>query len=480
MVGRKHETEELERLYASGRAELVAVYGRRRVGKTYLIDEVFKDRLAFRHTGLSPVEAEGKAGGILKAQLQHFYYSLQMQGMPKSHRPENWLEAFFMLEQHLRSMDNGERQVVFLDELPWLDTPNSKFITAFEGFWNSWACHRSNIMVIVCGSANSWILDKLINNHGGLYGRVTYEIKLSPFDLYGCKEFFGSKGISLSDYDITQSYMILGGVPFYLGYFEKGRSLAQNVDALFFQSNAKLKDEYDRLFDSCFSNPDVMKSIVKALNGRNAGLSRKELVEKLKVMDSGHLSKHLKALVSSDFVFEYVPFGLSRRETHYKLVDPFCLFYLKFVDGRTSMDESFWQHGISSQSVISWRGLAFENVCFNHIRQIKKALGISGVISTHSAWSKRADDTEGTQIDMIIERRDNVVNMCEVKFYGDEFAVSRDYHLTLMRRQELLSKMIPKRSVIHSILITTFGLAYNEYSGDFLQTVTLADLLESC
>lgn len=478
MVGRQHEIGELETLYGSGRSELVAIYGRRRIGKTYLVDEVFKDRITFRHTGLSPVEAGDRPGGLLKAQLQHFYYSLQMHGMKKSHRPGDWLEAFFMLEQHLASLDDGDRQVVFLDELPWLDTPNSRFVTAFEAFWNSWACHRSNMMVIVCGSANSWILDKLINNHGGLYNRVTHEIKLSPFSMGECRSFLDSKGIRLSDYDIAQSYMILGGVPFYLGYFERGRSLAQAVDMLFFRSNAKLRNEYERLFDSCFSNPDAMKAIVSALGTRNAGLSRKELVEKLRVMDGGHLSKHLKALVSSDFVMEYVPFGLSRRETHYKLADPFCLFYLKFVSGRTDLDESFWQHGISSQFVISWRGFAFENLCFNHIRQIKGALGISGVITACSAWSKRPDDTEGTQVDLIIKRRDNVIDMCEIKFYGDDFVVSKDYHQTLMRRQELLSGIIPRKFVIHGILVTTFGLAYNEYSGDFLQVVTLGDLMK--
>ena len=202
--------------------------------------------------------------------------------MPKSHRPQSWLEAFFMLEQLLQSKDNGERQLVFLDELPWLDTPASGFITAFEGFWNTWACHRPNIMVVVCGSANSWILDKLINNHGGLYNRVTHELKLEPFTLAECKEFFKSNNIVISDYDVIQSYMIFGGIPFYLGYFERDLSLAQNVDKLLFVSNAKLKDEYNRLFESGFTNPEMMKSIVNLLSQINAGFTRKEIVEKLK------------------------------------------------------------------------------------------------------------------------------------------------------------------------------------------------------
>lgn len=480
VVGRKQETQELNNIYNSGKAELVAIYGRRRVGKTYLVDETFKNRITFRHTGLSPVEEGTKEGNTLKNQLEHFYFSLQLHGMPKSHRPQTWLEAFFMLEQLLQSKDNGDRQVIFLDELPWLDTPGSGFITAFEGFWNTWACHRSNIMVVVCGSANSWILDKLIDNHGGLYNRVTHELKLEPFTLAECKEFFKSNNLVISDYDIVQSYMIFGGIPFYLGYFERGLTLAQNVDKLLFLSNAKLKDEYNRLFESGFKNPEIMKSIVNLLSQLNAGFTRKEIVEKLKITDSGHLSKYLKALIASDFVIEYVPFGLGKRETHYKLVDSFCKFWLKFVNEKENLDSAFWQPNVTSNQINSWRGFAFENVCFNHIKQIKSALGISGVITTHSAWSKRPDETgeKGSQIDLLISRNDNVVNMCEMKFYSEEFSVNKDYHETLVKRQSLLSTMIPKKSVVHGTLITTYGLTYNEYSGDFINTITMDDLFK--
>lgn len=481
LVGRKHEIEELNKLYNSGKAELVAIYGRRRIGKTYLVDETFKNKITFRHAGLSPIESKDFKGGILKKQLEHFYFSLQLQGMPKSHRPESWLEAFFMLEKLLESKDTDERQVVFLDELPWMDTPQSGFITAFEGFWNTWACHRPNIMVVVCGSANSWILDKLINNHGGLYNRVTYEIKLSPFTLGECKEFFNSISVVLSDYDITQSYMILGGVPFYLGYFERGMSLAQTIDKLFFQNNAKLKDEYNRLFESGFSNPEMMKSLINFLSKRNAGYTRKEIVDGLKLTDSGHISKNLNALIASDFIIEYVPFGLGKRDVHYKLVDSFCKFCLKFVNNKKSLDDSFWQQNVTSNSISSWRGFAFENVCFNHINQIKAALGISGVATTHSAWSKRPNEKndDGTQSDLIISRKDNVVNMCEIKFYSSDFTVDKAYHNILVDRQKLLSTLIPKKSVVHGTLITTFNLTYNEYSGDFVKVINLDDLFKS-
>ena len=473
MIGRKREINELNNLYSSNKSELVAIYGRRRIGKTYLVDETFKGRITFRHAGLSPVDENKK--GMLKAQLEHFYYSLLLQGMKKSKKPESWLEAFYMLEKLLDEMDDGSRQLIFLDELPWMDTPRSGFMTAFEGFWNTWGCHRNNLMVVVCGSANSWILDNLINNHGGLYNRVTYEMKLSPFTLNECEKFYANNNVKLSKYDIAQSYMILGGIPYYMGYFQSGMSLAQNIDNLFFSKQGKLKDEYNRLFASIFSNPEVMKKIVDLLYTRNAGFTRNEIVENVGINDGGTLSGSLNALIASDFVIKYVPFGKGKKE-HYKLVDPFCMFYLHFVDKKKKLEDNFWQQNVSSQQIVSWRGYAYENVCFNHVQQIKKALGISGVITTHSAWSKRSDDMEGTQIDLLISRNDNVVNMCEIKYYGDKFAVSKDYYQVLLHRQDILSRELSSKISIHNTLITTFGLVYNEYSGIFSNVITLEDL----
>ena len=370
-----------------------------------------------------------------------------------------------------------QRQVVFIDELPWLDTPRSGFITAFEGFWNNWGSHRDNLMVIVCGSANSWMLDKLINNHGGLYGRVTYEIKLSPFTLKESEEYLKYNRVKFSRYDIAQSYMIVGGVPYYLRYFKKGLSLSQNVDNLFFCEDAKLLFEYDRLFSSVFSNPGTVKSIVTFLYSKNAGFSRKEITDGLHITDGGTLTSCLNALVASDFVMKYVPFGMSKKQEHYRLIDPFCLFYLRFVQGTQGMSDHFWEQNVKSQAVVSWRGIAFENLCFCHIRQIKHALGINGVTSRQSAWSKRSDDTDGTQIDMLINRNDNIINMCEIKFYSDEFVVNRDYYRTIMRRQELLSAEVPKKTAIHSTLITTFGLKRNEYSSVFTDSFSPVKVL---
>ena len=474
MIGREYETKVLNRLYDRNRAELVAVYGRRRVGKTYLIDETFSDRFTFRHAALSPADEEAR--GLLQAQLDHFYHSLVIYGMDGAEKPASWAEAFLLLEKHLQRMDNGSRQVVFLDELPWLDTPKSGFMRAFEGFWNNWGCHRKNLMVIVCGSANSWILDHLINNHGGLYDRVTYEINLSPFTLHECEAYYRENGIAFSRYDIVQSYMVFGGIPYYMGYMDGEKSFAQNVDDMFFARKAKLLNEFDRLFDSVFVNPEAVKRIVRLLHTRNAGYTRREITEKLKITDGGRLSRNLNALIAGDFIMKYVPFGFKKREEHYKLTDPFCLFYLHFMKTTQQNNTKFWQQNTTNQTVVTWRGYAFENVCFNHIEQIKDALGISGVITTNSAWSKRADDEDGVQIDLLLCRNDNVINMCEIKFYSGEFTVNKSYYNTLLQRQEALAKEVSWKMVVHNTLITTNGLKKNEYSGIFTNTITLNDL----
>lgn len=479
MIGRRDEINELNNLYNNGKAELVAIYGRRRVGKTFLVDQVFKGKFTFKHAGLSPVETgEMKGGSPLRKQLKHFYNSLIMQGMKKSRCPSDWLDAFLLLEQFLESKDTGERILVFLDELPWLDTQRSGFVTAFEGFWNNWGCHKENLMVVVCGSSTTWIMDKLINSHGGLYNRVTHEIKLSPFTLRECEEYFISENIKFSKYDIVCAYMILGGIPYYLSYFKRGLGLPQNIDNMFFSRGAKLKFEYDRLFGSVFNRPEMMRNIVEVLSGKNCGYTRNEIAAKTGYTIGGSLTDVLNALIASDFVIKYVPFGMSKRDVYYKLVDPFCMFYIKFVEGQSSLNNFFWMHNHLSQSIVSWRGFAFENVCFNHIEQIKQALGISGISSKQSAWSKRPDDEVGTQIDMIIERKDNIVNMCEMKFYNKKYSVDKGYHEKLVNRRDLLEEMLPKRMAIHNTLITTEGLKYNEYGNFFDNVIVLDDLFK--
>ncbi len=471
MIGREKEVKQLEDLYSSGKAELVAIYGRRRVGKTYLINETFKNRFFFKHSGLALDEDDGSK---TKTQLEHFTNSLHLYGIKIEKKIENWFDAFFNLSKHIMQCDDSSRKVLFFDELPWLDTKGSQFISAFEGFWNGFACGRSDLLLIVCGSATSWIENNLINNTGGLYGRVTYEIKLNPFTLKECKDFLESKGVDYSLYDITQAYMVFGGIPYYLNYIDKSCSLAQNVDNLFFKNNALLLLEFDRLFNSIFTFSEKAKAIIELLATNSVGFTREEIAKKTNIADGGIFSKYLNSLIASNFIIKYVPFGFSKREAHYKLVDPFCIFYIKFVLDKSEAS-NLWAQESTSPKISSWRGLAFENVCFNHVDQIKFALGISGVSTTTSAFFNKED---GYQIDLLLERKDNIINLCEIKFYSDLFKVTKDYHLKINRRANLVKEKVSKKYSVMNTLISTYGLYKNEYYYSFANSIVLEDLFK--
>lgn len=470
MVGRKKEIQELERLYNSKQAELVAIYGRRRVGKTYLINQMFSDKFLFKHAGLAP-EDENTAKKTDR-QLNQFYLSLLAYGLKNSDAPKNWFEAFFLLRKLITEKNDGKRLVVFIDELPWMDSKGSDFIKAFEGFWNSFGCAENNLMMIICGSATSWMENNLINNHGGLYGRVTYEIKLAPFTLSECEEFFKSRDINLSRYEITLSYMIFGGVPYYLNYIDGQYSLSQNIDNLFFRKNAKLKLEFDRLFRSIFTYSEKAKDIVKLLYTNRLGFTRKEISKATKTPEGGTLTNYLNGLIANDFVVKYVPFGRSKREAYYKLVDPFCFFYLNFCQSGTE-NEDYFSQNISNYKLNIWSGYSFENVCFNHVEQIKFALGISGVSTTSSAYYSREDEM---QIDMILSRKDNVINVCEMKFYSDVFKLDKENYLKINQRANSIIAKVSKKASVRNALITTYGICKNEYSSIFANVITLDDL----
>ncbi|MBQ3658055.1 MAG: ATP-binding protein [Bacteroidales bacterium] len=473
IIGRKQEIAEFNRRLNSNRAEFIAVYGRRRVGKTFLINEVFRDNMVFRHTGLSPYDKKKRQN--LKAQLQNFYFSLINHGMEDINPPKTWLEAFFLLEQFLTRIDNGSRQVIFIDELPWMDTPRSGFLSALEAFWNGWANARHNLCLIVCGSASSWIIDNLINNKGGLYGRLTLSMKLYPFTLGECEEFFVSRGIKMSRYNIVQAYMILGGIPYYLDYFNPSMSLAQNIDALFFNTRAKLNGEFERLFNSIFDNAGKCMEIVRTLGKRHAGFSRGEIAEMTSTEPNGEFTKILKALEESGFITPYIPYGGSKREVQYKLSDCFSWFWLHFKENRIIKNQDYWQNHLNESEISSWRGIAFEEVCLLHIRQIKSALQILGVSSQESSLIIKDNEKKGMQIDLLIDRADDVVNVCEIKFCKSAFSVSSDYAQKLTGRISALEET-NRSKTFHLTYIGVNPLAKNEYSDVFQSSVTAEEL----
>ena len=435
IIGRKQEMEELERLYRSDRPEFVAVYGRRRVGKTFLIKQALKDRITFQHTGVSPIDQDDEKSRM-KTQLESFYYSMLNHGLEGFKMPKSWMEAFYQLEQLLAGLDDGKRQVVFIDEMPWMDTPRSGFLPAFENFWNGWCSGRDNMMLIVCGSATSWILGNL-----------------------------------------SRSRMVFGGIPYYLSFFRKGESFEKNTDRILFGRNPRLKDEFNRLFNAIFGNPEDCKKIIRLLATRHNGFTREEIALATGVPLGGGLSDTLAALAESDFILRYMPYRQSKVE-HYKLIDNFCLFWLKYVEPNLT-DVDFMTDNITSDVMRFWKGVAFEEVCWQHNTQIKRALEIGGVKSSLSAWSVKGDEeNEGAQIDLLINRADNVVNLCEMKFSGGEYVISKDEESKLRNRIEMLKKTLSPKQTVHLTMITTYGVAYGKHSGIVQKQVVMDDLFE--
>ena len=470
LIGREQEKKDLLDALASDYSEFIAVYGRRRVGKTFLIRETFNYKFTFQHTGM--------ANTTSKNQLINFRDSLIEQGATKVPKLNSWLEAFSELKRFLNaSMD--ERKLVFIDELPWLDTPKSDFLSALEHFWNGWATSRKDIVLIVCGSATSWIVEKIINNHGGLHNRLTKRIKLNPFTLKECESFVESKHISMTRYQIVEAYMVLGGIPYYWNFMKKGLSVAQNIDRLFFQESGELLGEFDMLYASLFRFPEGYVKIVTALGGKKVGMSRKEIIDATQIADSGTLTRMLKELEWCGFIRKYNNIGKTSREAIFQLIDNYTLFYFQFIQKNHLMDEHFWTTSQNSPIYHAWSGLAFERVCLQHVPAIKNALGISGVLTNVYSWRQKADEASGipgVQIDLLIDRNDQVVNLCEMKFSKAEYTITKDYDMALRQKLEAFRIGTNSRKAIHLTMVTTYGLAHNVYAETIQNSVVMDDL----
>jgi len=475
IIGRKEEQRQLKELYESGKSEFLAVYGRRRVGKTFLIRETLRDKITFYHTGLSIYEDEKPV--TTDEQLRHFYHSLQVHGSDAGHCPKDWLEALYMLEELLEKLDDGGRQVVFIDELPWLDTDGARIIMAVDAFWNGWAAGRDNVMLIVCGSAASWMLKNVVKEKGGLFNRLTDHMKISPFNLRETEEFLLSKGVQLSRYDIVQAYMAVGGIPYYIDFFRKGLSLAQNIDALFFDKNAKLRLEFSKLFTSLFRFPDNYVNVIRFLFTKSCGYTREEIASHLNIDSGGTLTAVLEALVESDFILCYRPYDARPYEKLYRLIDPFCLMWLYWKEKESVNDTSFWQHNVNSGALYRWGGVAFEEICLMHVEQIKQSLNIGAVQSEQSPFTLRgAADHDGIQCDLIITRADRVVNLCEMKYCQEEFTIDKQYDKTLRNRLAQVREGLKKTQNLQLTFVTTFGVKKNIYSDIVQSEVTLEGL----
>ena len=471
IIGRLEEIERLNRCMRSDSAQLVVVYGRRRVGKTFLINEYFQNNFAFKLTGVF--------GQNRTEQLKNFTLELNRKSNKKYKVPNDWIEAFNNLREYLDTLEEDKKQVIFLDELPWLDTKKSGFLPAFEYLWNDYASTKDNIVFVLCGSATSWMDEKISNNRGGLFNRQTCKLYLEPFNLHETKSFLNSRGINWSNYEISQCYMIMGGIPYYLDRLDSEISLTQNIDNLFFKRKGELWDEFEHLYKTLFSNSEYYIDIVSALTEKKVGLTRIEILKKVGISNNGELSKALKNLVLSGFVTVNNYYGRKKKEALYQLSDYYTMFYLKFIKDNHGKDEHFWSNTIDNPSRKVWEGLTFERLCKDHIKQIKNKLGISGVLCEESSWFVKPNEEEGisgAQIDLIINRRDQVVSLCEIKYSLNEFEIDKTYDANLRNKISTFSKVTKCKKSIQLVLITTYGVKRNKYSGIIGQQVLLDDL----
>lgn len=471
LIGRTHEQRLLLDTLHAEEPQFVAVYGRRRVGKTYLVRKTLSHAFAFEHVGL--------AHSSLRDQLLHFRDSLLRNGLSDCPPLTSWREAFLALER-LLDRTPPSRPIIFLDELPWLDTPRSRFVPELEHFWNGWAAHRKHLALVVCGSASSWIVSNIVSNRGGLHNRLTRQIPLAPFTLRECADYAASRGLSLSRRDVCAAYMVLGGVPWYWSLLEKGLSVPQNLDALFFADSAPLASEHDALYASLFRHSDLHRKVTDALAAVGIGADRATLLARTGLPDGGALTRTLLELEQCGFIRQYTPFGKTKKGALWQLLDPLTLFHRKFLSA-PPRDDHFWTHSLGSATQNAWMGLAFERVCLAHIPQIKRALQIAGILVNVASWRHIPDDIhpQGAQIDLLLDRADRVINVCEMKWSAAPFVIDKTTESALLSKLETFRAVASPRRALHLTLVTPFGLTPNAHSSIVQSTVTLDNLFDS-
>jgi len=467
IIGRKSEQELLTNCLNSNKPEFLAVYGRRRVGKTFLIREYLKEHIVF--------SLSGTVNTPMKRQLRNFDEVLEDYSGAKFEAAKDWFDAFRLLRNYLKELSSSGKKVIFIDELPWLSTPKSEFLPALDYFWNTFAGAREDIFLIICGSATSWIIENIINDRGGLHNRVTKQMWIKPFSLGECENFYKSNGIELSRYQIAELYMIFGGIPYYMNYVGKGLSPEQIVDSMFFSDNAPLKNEFENLYPALFKNSRHHLRIIESLAKTGSGMTQKELWADMKVSAGGTLVKALKELEKCGFIRSFCDFTLKKKGQYYQVIDFFTIFYLKHMKKRETYEINYWQNQSNSGGRNAWNGFAFERVCAAHIPQIKQKLGISGVTTKVCAWRSKVS-TPAKQIDLIISRNDGIINLCEMKFTTEPFTLDAEYDNKLLQKRETFRQETATKKALHVTMVTSFGLTPGSYLGMVQSQITLDDL----
>ena len=465
IIGRIKEQELLGEYRSSGQAEFIAIYGRRRIGKTFLVKQYFDEKFDFYMTGIYDNNK--------REQLMNFNRQLNKYSGAYYPVVDNWFDAFAQLQHYLERLHDQKTILVFIDELPWLDTPRSKFLRALELFWNEWASSKCNMKFIVCGSATTWMTNKLLGDKGGLHNRVTRPIRLNSFSLAETEEYLLSKGFQVDRLQMLDGYMVLGGTPFYLSLLRPQYSMIQNIDDLFFAEAAPLREEYDFLFRSLFNDSAKYRRIIELLATKVKGMTKQEIITALKIEDNGNLTEVLDNLCKCDFLRRYNAVGKKERDVMYQLVDHYCLFYIRYVKNDRSQDPHRWSHMLNDGSRKAWSGYAFEQVCLRHVRQIKRKLGIENVLSDVGSWQ-----VPGAQVDLVIERGDRIVNLCEMKYSDKPFSVTKSYLGKMEERRELFRTVTKCTKALHLTIVSPFGIKDNAQSKSIQSVVTLNDLYQ--
>lgn len=457
LIGREKEKEILLKAFQSEEAEMVAIVGRRRIGKTFLVRNVYKEQIDVEVSGIQNISNKDQIKNFT-LQLKN---SLHEAFIPR--KTKDWLDTFQLMIECLEKKNKAGRMVVFIDELPWLAASKSGFLNGLSFFWNSWAS-KKNIVVVICGSAASWMIQKVVEDKGGLHNRITRRIDLQPFNLYETELYFKSRNIYLDRYHIVQIYMALGGVPHYLKEVEGGKSAAQNIDQILFTKTAILRNEFDRLYPALFENPESHVQVIRALAQKRQGMTRQEIIDITKLAEGGGTSRILEELEVSGFISMYYPFGKKKKDTLYRLTDEFSLFYIQFMENKNHKGGGIWQELSQTQEYKSWSGYTFESICIKHSAQIKKALGISGVYTESSGFIAKNGDKRGIQIDLVLDRKDHVINLFEIKFYNTTWTIEKAEAENLKYRKDQFKLLTKTPKHVFLTLISTFGLNPNIHS----------------
>ena len=465
LVGRAREQAILRRAMESSEAELVAIYGRRRVGKTFLVRSFFSQDICFELVGVHDAP--------LREQLRNFATSLgtaMATPIPPA-PPSDWQTAFQHLVTYLSSLPpRCRKRVVFLDELPWLASRRSGFLRAFEHFWNGWAVRQSKLVVVVCGSAASWMIKRLLHARGGLHNRVTRRIRLEPFTLAEVSKYLASRRIELGPTPILELMMALGGIPHYLKEIARGESPAQSIDRVCFSQDGLLRDEFGRIFASLFEHAERHERLVRTLAASPHGLTRNELLRKTGLSSGGGTTTLLEELEESGFVTRSSQFGLGVKDAVFRLADEYSLFYLAWIERHRSRADNVWLSRRGTPRWRAWSGLAFEGICLRHIRELKRALGIEAVETIESAWhhrpSQQAD--RGAQVDLLIDRADGCINLCEMKFSQSPFTIDKRYAAELRRKRDTFRRVTGTRKTVLTTMVTTHGVRDNAYRAELV------------